>query len=90
MIKIFHFTSLLKTLWEKEKLLVTTHHVFYPFGELFCHFHQIQNCRLHPLLLFWERINASATGCHLENTSETLSTVLAGTIERLKGSQRSE
>ena len=30
-------TSLLKTLWEKEKLLVTSnfsfsHHVFYPFG----------------------------------------------------------
>ena len=32
-------TSLLKTLWEKEKLLVTSnfsfsHSVFYPFGEL--------------------------------------------------------
>ena len=33
------FTGLLKTLWEKEKLLVTSnlsfsHSVFYPFGEL--------------------------------------------------------
>ena len=36
-------TSLLKTLWEKEKLLVTSnfsfsHSVFYPFGELFAIF----------------------------------------------------
>ena len=34
-----HSSSLLKTLWKKEKLLVTTnfsfsHSVFYPFGEL--------------------------------------------------------
>ena len=36
--------SLLKTLWEKEKFLITSnfffsHSVFYSFGEL-CHFHQ--------------------------------------------------
>ena len=39
-------TSFLKTLWEKEKLLVTSnfsfsHSVFYPFEELFFHFCQI-------------------------------------------------
>ena len=39
-------TSLLKTLWEKEKLLVTSnfsfsHSVFYPFREKFFYFHQI-------------------------------------------------
>ena len=34
-------TSLLKTLWEKKKLLVMWCSVFYPFGELFCNFHQI-------------------------------------------------
>ena len=39
-------TSLLKTLWEKEKLLVTSnfsfsHSVFYLFGYFFRHFHQI-------------------------------------------------
>ena len=38
--------SLLKTLWEKEKLLVTSnfsfsHSVFYLFGELLRHFHQV-------------------------------------------------
>ena len=39
-------TSLLKTLWEKEKLLVMsnfsfTHSVFYPFRITLCHFHEI-------------------------------------------------
>ena len=38
--------SLLRTLWEKEKLLVTSnfsfsHSVFYPFGELSAIFYQI-------------------------------------------------
>ena len=56
-------TSLLKILWEKEKLLVTSnftfsHSVFYfhlfpqcflPFQSTFCHFHFIQNCRLQTL-----------------------------------------
>ena len=45
---------LLKKLWEKDKLLVTSnfsfsHIIFYPFGELsafFFFFFQIQNCRL--------------------------------------------
>ena len=60
-------TSLMKTLWEK-KLLVTSnisfsHIVFYPFGELFAFFHQIQNCRLQTLsvwkslkFVIWERV----------------------------------
>ena len=39
-------TNLLKTLWEKEKLLVASnfsfsHSVFYPFWRTFCHFHHI-------------------------------------------------
>ena len=38
--------SLLKTLWEQEKLLIMSnfsfsHSVYYPFGELICHFYQI-------------------------------------------------
>ena len=38
--------SLLKTLWEKEKLLVTSNFSFFPqcflpFWRIFCHFHQI-------------------------------------------------
>ena len=42
----FLHVYLLKTLWEKEKLLVMSnfsfsHSVFYPFGWTFCHFHQI-------------------------------------------------
>ena len=44
-------TSLLKTLWEKEKLLVTSnfsfsHSVFLPVWITFFHFCQIWNCRL--------------------------------------------
>ena len=55
-------TSLLKTLWEKEKLLVTSnfsfsHSVFYPLGELCCHFHQIWNCRLQTLSV-WESLKS--------------------------------
>ena len=47
-------TSLLKILWEKEKLLVTSnfsffHSVFNSFGLTFCHFCQICNCRLQTL-----------------------------------------
>ena len=53
--------SLLKTLWEKEKLLVTSnfsisHSVFLPF-------HQVKNCRLQTLSVWkslkfvvWERV----------------------------------
>ena len=58
-------TSLLKTLWEKEKLLVTSnfsfsHSVFYPFRRThfypfrrtFCHFHHLWNCRLQTLWIW--------------------------------------
>ena len=46
--------SLLKTLWEKEKLLVKSnfsfsHSVFYPFGEFFAIFIQFKNCHLQIL-----------------------------------------
>ena len=61
-------SSLLKTLWKKEKLLVTSnfsfsHSVFYPFGWTFCHFHPIWYCRLQTLSVWkslkfvvWERV----------------------------------
>ena len=61
-------TCLLKTLWEKEKLLVTSnfsfsHSVFYLYEELFFHFRQIWNCRLQTLsvwksrkFVIWERV----------------------------------
>ena len=64
-------TSLLKTLWKKEKLLVTSnfsfsHSVFYLFEELFCHFRQLSNCRLQTVsvskrlnFVIWERVNLS-------------------------------
>ena len=49
-------SSLLKTRWEKEKLLVTSNFSFSPECFLlvwrsFCHFHQIGNCRLQSLLV---------------------------------------
>ena len=62
-------TSLLNTLWEKEKLLVKSnfsfsHGVFYPFRELSAIFNQIQNCRLQTLSVLkslkfaiWETVN---------------------------------
>ena len=61
--------SLLKTLWEKEKLLVTSnfsfsYSVFLTVWRTFCHFHEIQNCRLQILSIWnslkfvvWERNN---------------------------------
>ena len=61
-------TSLLKTLWEKEKLLVASnfsfsHSVFYLFIELSAIFRQIWYCRLQSLLVWnsvkfvhWERV----------------------------------
>ena len=60
--------SLLKTLWEKEKLLFTSnfsfsHSVFLPIRKTFCHFHQIWNCRLQSLpvskslkIVVWEKV----------------------------------
>ena len=56
-------TSLLKTLWEKEKLLITSdfsfsHSVFYPFRRTLCHFHKIQNCRLQTFSV-WKSLKLS-------------------------------
>ena len=60
--------SLLKILWEKEKLLVMSnfsfsHSFFLPVLRTFCHFHQIWNCQLQTLSLWkslkflvWARI----------------------------------
>ena len=60
--------GVLKTLWEKEKLLIGSnfsfsHSVFYLFGEL-CHFQHVQNCHLQTLSVWnslkfgvWKRIN---------------------------------
>ena len=61
-------TRLLKTLWEKEKLLVRRNfsfsQCFLPVWRNFCHFHPIQNCRLQTLSVWkslkfvvWERVN---------------------------------
>ena len=53
--------SLLKTLWEKEKLLLFPQ-CFLPVRKTFCHFHPIRNCRLQNLSVWkslkfvvWER-----------------------------------
>ena len=63
-------TSLLKTLWEKEKLLITSnfsfsHHVFYPFGELSAIFikSKVVVCKLFLVwkgleLVVWEWVNS--------------------------------
>ena len=62
--------SLLKTLWEKEKLLIMSnfsffHSVFYLFWITFFHFCEIKNCRLQFLLVWsslkfviWERVKS--------------------------------
>ena len=58
------FTSSLKTLWEKEKLLVTSnfslsHIVFYPFEDLSAIFivFEIVVCKLK--FVVWERVNVT-------------------------------
>ena len=59
-------TSLLKTAWVKKKLLnkqfLFFPQCFLPVWKLFCHFHQIWNCRLQTFsvwkslkFVFWER-----------------------------------
>ena len=62
-------TSLLKTLWEKEKLLIMRNFTFFqqcflPIWRTFYHFHQIWNCHLRSLWVWkslnfvvWERVN---------------------------------
>ena len=54
-------TSVLKTPWEKEKLLVTSNFsfslsVFLPFWRTHCHFYRIKNCRLQTLSV-WKSLN---------------------------------
>ena len=65
--------SLLKTLWEKEKLLVTSNFSFFPQcflprWKIFYHFHPIQNCHLQTLSVWeslkfvvWERVKPIET-----------------------------
>ena len=58
----------MKTLWEKEKLLVTSNfsfsHSFLSVWTIFCHYYQIQNCRLRTQfgrvykLLFRKRVKS--------------------------------
>ena len=55
-------TSLLKTLCEKEKLLLTsnfsnTHSVLFPFYRPLYHFHQFQNC-CRQILSVWKILNS--------------------------------
>ena len=61
-------TSLLKTLREKEKLLIMSNfsfsHSVFTWGWTLCHFQQIRNCRLQTLSVWkslkfvvWERVN---------------------------------
>ena len=61
-------TCVLKTLWEKEKLLVMSNFSFFPlcflpFWRTFCHFYHILNCRLQTLSVWkplkfavWEKV----------------------------------
>ena len=55
-------TSLMKTLWEKEKLLVISNfsfsQCFQPLCRTPCTFHEIQNCRLQTLSV-WKCLNLS-------------------------------
>ena len=64
--------NLLKTIWEKEKLLVMSNfsfsQCFLPIWRTFHHFRQTQNCRLQNLSVWkslkfvvWERVNKGAT-----------------------------
>ena len=65
---VFAVQVFLKTLWEKQKLLITSnfsfsHTVFYPFWRTFRHFHRIWDCRLQALsvweglkFIVWEKV----------------------------------
>ena len=68
----------LKTLWEKEKLLITSIYFFspqcfLPFWRTFFHFHQLKNCCLQslsvwksPKFVFWERVKRSNLNLRLK------------------------
>ena len=67
-------TSLLKTLWEKKKLLITSNfsfspQCFLPVCRAFCHFQQIWNYCLQTLsgrkslkIVIWERVKSDLLG----------------------------
>ena len=70
--------SLLKTLWEKEKMLVTSifffcHNVFYPSQNKFCFFQSWLFCRLQmfsiwtkfKVLSFGKELKPITTQCHI-------------------------
>ena len=73
-------TSLLKTLWETEKLLITSnfsfsHSVFYPFGKFSAIFIEFKNCRLQSLavwnilkLLFGKGLKSAITECTIKQS----------------------
>ena len=72
-------TRLLKTLWEKEKLLVTSNfsfsQCFLPIRRTFYHFQRIWNCRLQTpsvwmrlKFVVWERVNSN--GKRLQTTKQ--------------------
>ena len=76
-------TSLLKTLKEKEKLLVTSNFSFsqclLPFWKTFCHFQQIQYCCLQTLSVWkslsfvvLERVKIYSCGKHCEKRRNCL------------------
>ena len=62
----------MKTLWEKERLLImsnfSSHSAFYPVGELYAIFIKLRNCRLQALSIWkslkfvaWERVKDYTT-----------------------------
>ena len=89
-------TSLSKTLWEKEKLLVTSnfffsHGVFYPFGKLsaiFINF-EIVVCKLFQFEKFvvWERVKGRILFCSVVLAFDTL-TLSQTTNSRLFQTER--
>ena len=86
-------TSLLKTLWDKEKLLVTSnfsfaHSVFYPIRELSSIFYQIWNCRLQTLSIWkslkfvvWERVKEDNNGSVNPSTTQFRQSTLYQTMK---------
>ena len=73
-------TSLLKTLWKKEKLLILSnfffsHSVFLPSWIIFCHFHQFQICSLQTLSV-WKSLKQKCRNYCTYCLFETQSCVL--------------
>ena len=78
-------TTLLKSPWEKEKLLLTSNFSFFPqcflpIWRTFFHFHQILNCHLLTLSIWrsrkfvvWDRVKMSSAICFSLDQSKILS-----------------